>query len=113
LLDLIVQQNYYNNHFTALWILYGTTWVSRYQKGKTNLDLLEQERAGGSGISWATCKPAPRSIDNHTSIPPVSVLQVGYPSCRPTNSVKAPKDLLFSKIWLESQLLYLWYSIAA
>jgi len=27
--------------------------VSRYQKGKTNLDLLKQETASGSGISWA------------------------------------------------------------
>ena len=24
--------------------LFGTTWVSQYQKGKTNLDLVEQER---------------------------------------------------------------------
>jgi len=31
---------------------YGTTRVSRYQKGKTNLDLLEQETVSGSGISW-------------------------------------------------------------
>jgi len=31
----------------------GTTWVSQYQKGKTNLDLLEQEIVSGSGISWA------------------------------------------------------------
>jgi len=29
---------YYYNHFTALWILSGTTQVSWYQKGKTNLD---------------------------------------------------------------------------
>jgi len=28
-----------------------TTRVSRYQKGKTNLDLLEQEIVSGSGIS--------------------------------------------------------------
>jgi len=28
-----------------------TTKVGRYQKGKTNLDLLEQEIASGSGIS--------------------------------------------------------------
>jgi len=28
--------------------------------GKTNLDLLEQEIVSGSGISWATCKSAPR-----------------------------------------------------
>jgi len=27
--------------------------VSQYQKGKTNLDLLEQEIVNGSGISWA------------------------------------------------------------
>jgi len=32
---------YYYNHFTALWILFGTTRVSRYQKGKTNLDFPE------------------------------------------------------------------------
>jgi len=38
-----------------------TTWVSRYQKGKTNLDLLKQETVSGSGISWAVCKRAPRS----------------------------------------------------
>jgi len=34
--------------------MFGTTWVSRYQKGKTrkvktNLDLLEQEIVSGSG----------------------------------------------------------------
>jgi len=45
----------------ALWILYWITSVSRYQKGKTNLDLLEQETVSGSGISWAICKSAPRS----------------------------------------------------
>jgi len=33
--------------------------VSRYQKGKTNLDLLEQEIVSSSGISWATRKSAP------------------------------------------------------
>jgi len=29
--------------------------------------------------------------DNHASTPPLSFLQVGCPSCRPTNSVKALK----------------------
>ena len=38
--------------------------MSRYQKGKTrkgktNLDLLEQEIVSGSGICWAICKSAP------------------------------------------------------
>jgi len=37
--------------------LSGATQVSWYQKG---LDLLEQERLSGSGISWAICKSAPR-----------------------------------------------------
>jgi len=41
--------------------LSGTTWVSWYQKGKINLDLLEQEIVSGSGISWDLCKSAPRS----------------------------------------------------
>jgi len=44
--------------------VFGTTWVSRYQKGKTNLDLLEQETVSASGINWAICKyaPHPRQI---------------------------------------------------
>jgi len=32
---------YYYNRFTALWISSGTTWVSQYQKDKTNLDFTE------------------------------------------------------------------------
>ena len=35
--------------------------ILMYQRGKTNLDLLKQETVSGSGISWATCKSAPRS----------------------------------------------------
>jgi len=40
--------------FTAPWTSSGTTRVSRYQKGKTYLDLLEQEIVSG------ICKSAPR-----------------------------------------------------
>jgi len=29
--------------------------------------------------------------DNHASTPRLSFLQAGCPSCRPTNSIKAPK----------------------
>ena len=41
--------------------------------------------------------------DNHASTPPLSFLQAGCPSCRPTNSVKALKafyrpDAMFSAI---------------
>jgi len=69
-----------------------TTQVGRYQKGKTNLDLLKQETVSGSGISWAICKSAPHSRQITTPAPHYSVfLQAGCPSCRPTNSVKALK----------------------
>ena len=74
--------------------LSGTTQVSRYQKGKTNLDFIG---ARDSGISWAICKSAPRSRQITTPVPHHSVfLQAGIagcPSCRPTNSVKALKAL--------------------
>jgi len=33
-------------------------------------------------------------IDNHASTPPLSFLQAGCPSCRPTNSVKALKAMI-------------------
>jgi len=33
--------------------------------------------------------------DNHASTPPLSFLQAGCPSCRPTNSVKALKAIFF------------------
>jgi len=36
----------------------GTTQVSRYQKGKTNLDFVKQEIVSGTGISRAICKSA-------------------------------------------------------
>jgi len=70
--------------------------VSRYQKGKTrkvksNLDLLEQETV--SGVASAGLYASLNLIsDNHANIPPLSFLQAGCPSCRPTNSVKALKE---------------------
>jgi len=36
--------------------------------------------------------------DNHASTPPLSFLQAGCPSCRPTNSVKALKAKYLSII---------------
>jgi len=74
--------------------LSGTTRVSRYQKGKTNLDFTE---ARDSEWQWhklghmQVCTSL--QTDNHTSTPPLSFLQAGCPSCRPTNSVKALKAL--------------------
>ena len=69
-----------------------TTWVSRYLKGKTNLDFT---KARDSEWQWhqlgymQVCTSL--QTDNHTSTPPLSFLQIGCPSCRPTNSAKALK----------------------
>ena len=69
-----------------------TTKVSRYHEGKTNLDFT---KATDSEWQWHqlghmhVCTLL--QTDNHTSTPPLSFLQAGCPSCRPTNSVKALK----------------------
>jgi len=74
--------------------LAGITQVSWYQKGKPNLDFTE---ARDSEWQWhqlgymQVCTSL--QTDNHTSTPPLSFLQAGCPSCRPTNSVKTLKAL--------------------
>jgi len=64
--------------------------VSWYQKGKTNLDFTE---ARDSEWQWNPQVCTSLQTDNHTSTPPLSFLQAGCPSCRPTNSVKALKAI--------------------
>ena len=77
-----------HNCFSPSWILSGTTKVSRHQKGKTNLDLLEQERVSGSGISWAICKsdPGPRHITMSASLHSVFYRPDALPAAKPTAS---------------------------
>ena len=84
-------QNLYNTHTHPFnGPLSRTTWVSRYQKGKTNLDFTE---ARDSEWQWhqlghmQVCTSL--HTDNHANTPLLSFLQAGCPSCRPTNSVKA------------------------
>jgi len=66
--------------------------MSRYQKGKTNLDFTE---ARDSEWQWhqqghmQICTPL--QTNNHASTPPLSFLQAWCPSCLQTNSIKAPK----------------------
>ena len=66
--------------------------MSQYQKGKTNLDFTESR---DSEWQWHQlgCMQVCTSLqtDNHASTPPLSFLQAGCPSCRPTNSIKALK----------------------
>jgi len=70
----------------------GTTWVSQYQKGKTNPDFTE---ARDSEWQWhqlgrmQVCTSL--QTDIHASTPPICFLRAGCPSCCPTNSVKALK----------------------
>jgi len=73
--------------------------VSLYQKGKTNLDFAEARdsdrvAAASAGLGhMQVCTSL--QTDNHVSTPPLSFLQAGCPSCRPTNSVKALKALMW------------------
>jgi len=69
----------------------GTTRVSRYQKGKTNLDFTEARDS-----EWQRRQLGHMQVctllqtENHTTTPPL-FLQAGCAYCRPTNSVKALK----------------------
>jgi len=80
--------------------LSGTTRVSRYQKGKTNPDFTE---ARDSEWQWnplgymQVCTSL--QTDNHASTTPLSFLQAGGPSCRPTNRVKALKTMTLPGSW--------------
>jgi len=75
-------------------LLSGTTQVSRYQKGKTNLDFTE-----ATDSEWQWHQPGYVQVctslqaDNHASTPPLSFLQARCSSSRLTNSVKALKAL--------------------
>jgi len=91
--------------------------VSRYQKGKTNLDFTE---ARDSEWQWHqldyTQICTSLQTDNHSSIPPLSFLQAGCPYCHPTNSVKALKGSLIAYLsdYLDTPhmlaLLYYYFS---
>jgi len=89
-LDLSQNFTLYTHPFNGP--LSGTTQVSRYEKGKTNLDFTE---ARDSEWQWhqlghvQVCTSL--QTDNHASTPTLSFLQAGCPSCRPTYSVKALK----------------------
>ena len=77
------------------------------RKVKTNLDFTD---ARDSEWQWhqldhmQVCTSL--QTDNHTSTPPLSFLQAGCPSCRPTNSVKALKANIFKTHSTESQKTY-------
>ena len=65
-----------------------TTQVSRYQKGKANLDFAEARDSEWQCISWAICKSAPRSRQTTTPAPHHSVFfrPDALPATQPTAS---------------------------
>ena len=74
-----------------------TTWVSRYQKSKTNLDF-----TGTRDSEWQWHQLGHMQVctslqtDNHASTPPLSFFTGRMPSCCPTNSVKSLKPSVLS-----------------
>jgi len=58
------------------------------KKGKSNLDLLEQETVSGSGVSWAICKSTPQARQITTPAPYHSVFYKpdALPATQPTAS---------------------------
>ena len=85
-------------------LFFRTTWVSRYQNGKTNLDF-----TGARDSEWQWHQLGHMQVctslqtDNHASTPPLCFLQAGWPSCRPTNSVKALKANSF--LWYNNFMI--------
>ena len=75
-----------HTHSTALWPgLPG--WAG---KGKTNLDFTEARDSGWQRHQLGHMQVCTSlQTDNHANTTPLSFLQAGCPSCRPTNSVKA------------------------
>ena len=74
-----------------------STWVSQYQKGKTNLDFTE---ARDSGWQWhqlghmQVCTSL--QMDNYASTPPLNFLQSGCLSATQPTASKHPGQLLFT-----------------
>ena len=92
--------NNYYYYYTRLTALCPGLPRCRYKKGKTNLDFTE---ARDSEWQWRQLDHVQvctlLQTDNHPSTPPLSFLQAGCPSCRPTNSVKALKAI---RQWCET-----------
>ena len=78
--------------------------MSRYQKGKTNLDLLERD----SEWQWHQLSHMQictlTQTHNNAGISPLSFLEAECPSCRPANSVEALKANSLHKSASEFQI---------
>ena len=126
------QHTYTHNHLTTLCPeLPGSAGT---RKVKPIWILLKQQTVSGSGISWAMCKPAPRSRQTTMPAPHhqhahdtrasvsglmallvlwflsikyihISFLQAGCFSCQPTNSVEALKAYTSTDLVTQKQMV--------
>ena len=81
--------------------------MSRYQKGKTNLDFTEaRDSECQYGISWAMCKSAPHSRQITTPAPHNSVfLQAGCSFLPPNQQRQSTEGTVFSYPTISKPLL--------
>jgi len=64
-----------------------TTWLSRYQKGKTNLDFTEARESEWQWHQLGRMQVCTSfQTDNHASTPPLSFLQDAFLAAKPTAS---------------------------
>jgi len=83
--------------------LSGTIQVSRYQKGKSKLDFTEARDSEWQWHQLGQMKVCTSlQTDNHASTPPLCFFTGWCPSCRPTNNIKALKEI---KALKHSQLI--------
>jgi len=87
-----------------------TTWVSRYQKGKTILDLNDATENRVFGRQWhqldhmqTICTSL--HTDNHTNTPSLNFLQAGCSSWCPTNCIKALKAMTVMTMMMMIRLI--------
>jgi len=86
--DKMHLNNYYYYHFMTLWILSGTTGISRYQKGKTNLNFTEVRDSEWQWhqLGHMQMCTLPQT-DNHTStLPLMFYTSDAIPAAKPTTS---------------------------
>ena len=92
LINHYFSQPYKHTHTHPFNSPFSGTMVSRYQKGKTNLDFTEARDTEWQWHQLDICKSAPCSRQITMPAPHhSSFLQARCPSCHPTNSVKALK----------------------
>jgi len=80
-------------HYIQLTVFSRKTWVCQHQKGKPLWILMKQETMGWQWLQLDHMQIIFISLQtyNHASTSPLSFLQAGCSSCRPSNSVRALK----------------------